>query len=281
MVLDHGCRNTQAFTDSAEHCYSQSKMTVWPSTRQLPPTSHVGELCGMALNQQTKKMFTSNMELRNAVRHYCGRKSTKEDNMNSHLCGCHISDTYRVIYMYGPTIGKWNVSQMTTFTDIFGWMKDFNEPIEDWDVSKATNMDKMFANASSFNQSLAKWDTSQVTDMSMMFIHARSFNQPLATWRTGNMRHMTYMFYSAVSFNQPLATWDVSKVTHMSNMFYKAESFNQSLEGWDTSNVTQMSHMFLCSPIFVWYVTDRNRLTTDWGWDISNVLPPEPEEDDL
>mmetsp|Transcript_21698 Transcript_21698/g.32859 ORF Transcript_21698/g.32859 Transcript_21698/m.32859 type:complete len:172 (-) Transcript_21698:180-695(-) len=78
---------------------------------------------------------------------------------------------------YGWPIGKWNVSQVTNFHDIFECLYDFNEDIGDWDMSNATNLAWMFNHdACSFNQDLSKWNTSQVASMQCMFFDARSFN---------------------------------------------------------------------------------------------------------
>jgi surface protein len=251
----------------------------------------------IALEQQTKKAFTSNMELRNAVRHYCGMKSVREDEWGRYRCGCHISDTCSVIFTYGPIIGKWNVSKVTDFSHVFSRMTDFNEHIEEWDVSRATNMQYMFSGAHSFNQSLAKWDTSnvtnmhstfchatrfnqclanwdtsKVTDMSEMFYHASYFNQPLASWNTGKVTNMTEMFKDANSFNQPLATWDTSNVRHMRSMFVYNTSFNQTLEGWDVSQVIDMRFMFgACSYILRLYDNNPDLLETAWGWNLSKL----------
>jgi Mycoplasma protein of unknown function, DUF285 len=86
-----------------------------------------------ALQQQTKKSFQDNKELKDAVRHYAGLRP-------GDVKACHISDTYRIKCIYGPVINKWDVSQVTDFSWVFFCMYDFNEPIDDWDVSNATTM---------------------------------------------------------------------------------------------------------------------------------------------
>ena len=165
-------------------------------------------------NKAKKKPFTSNSELRTAVWRYCSTDT---------------SEQFKVKSVYGPTIGEWDVSNVTDFSFVFGsvrkngpyhffssscnpppWSENFNEPIGGWDVTNATNMSHMFHGARSFNQSLAEWDTSQVTDMSYMFCDARSFNQSLTGWDVSSVSNMTGMFTFASSFMQPLEGWDTS-----------------------------------------------------------------------
>jgi len=47
-----------------------------------------------------------------------------------------------------------------------------------WDVSGVTSMSEMFYNATNFNEDLSGWDTQNVTNMNSMFFNANSFNIP-------------------------------------------------------------------------------------------------------
>mmetsp|Transcript_21699 Transcript_21699/g.32862 ORF Transcript_21699/g.32862 Transcript_21699/m.32862 type:complete len:181 (-) Transcript_21699:180-722(-) len=108
------------------------------------------------------RKFTTEEELYNKVREYYSDKFKFADE---------------IARTYGWPIGKWNVSQVTNFHDIFECLYDFNEDIGDWDMSNATNLAWMFNHdACSFNQDLSKWNTSQVASMQCMFFDARSFN---------------------------------------------------------------------------------------------------------
>ena len=146
----------------------------------------------------------------------------------------------RFAQRYGWPMGKWNVSWVTDFSNLFNDHSDFNENISEWNTSGATIMCCMFHNAQSFNQPL-DWDVSGVTNMSKMFVGAANFNQPL-DWDVSGVTNMSSMFAGAASFNQPL-DWDVSGVTNMSSMFAGAASFNQPLP-WNVGDVIAMPAMF-------------------------------------
>ena len=145
-------------------------------------------------------------------------------------------------------------------------------PVEmpDWDVSLVTSMSELFYNKGSFNADISRWDTSSVTNMyrmfhlprvqpryrcmgylerhehDEMFESARAFNQDIGTWDTSSVTTMYAMFYQAYAFNQHLSRWDVSSVTTMGYMFYDANAFNTMPVGWDTSKVTDSYNILFC-----------------------------------
>lgn len=156
------------------------------------------------------------------------------------------------------SIKNWNTSKITSFSQMFFYNPNFNQPIGSWNVSSASNFNNMFTFAANFNQPLNNWDTSNAVSMSQMFYSASSFNQPLNNWNTSKVVTMLSMFYSTFNFNQDVGSWDVSNVTNMANMFYalnnRTSSFNNggadTLKNWNTSNVTDMSFMFSMQPYF-------------------------------
>ena len=58
----------------------------------------------------------------------------------------------------------------------------FNQPIGDWDVSNVTSMSNMFTGAEAFNQPIGNWDVSNCIYMDYMFYNAATFNQDLSSW---------------------------------------------------------------------------------------------------
>merc|ERR1712176_37989 len=101
---------------------------------------------------------------------------------------------------YGWPIGKWDVSRVKSFVDLFcphrsmyDMYSNFNEDIGSWNTSSVTNVKSMFLDASSFNQDISSWDTSNVTNMAGMFRNASSFNQNISSWDTMNVTKMEYM----------------------------------------------------------------------------------------
>jgi surface protein len=117
-----------------------------------------------------------------------------------------------------------------------------------WDVSQVTSMSELFYNKGSFNADISRWDTSSVTRMHAMFFQAYAFNQDIGTWDTSSVTSMYRMFFQAYAFNQHLSRWDVSSVTDMREMFSYANAFNTMPVGWDTSKVTGSRDIFSRDP---------------------------------
>ena len=149
-------------------------------------TIAIDNKCGTGPQQ-----FQTNTELKDAVRKYIA--TTEYDSPE---------DAEGIARTYGWPIGRWDVSQIEDFSEVFDECHTFNEDISRWDTSHATNMKYMFHNAFAFNQPLARWDTSRVTKMDGMFYSAASFNQPLNSWNTSRVKSMKFMLLGAVNFNQ-------------------------------------------------------------------------------
>ena len=159
-------------------------------------------------------------------------------------------------------IKDWDVSNVTSMSNLFRNKNSFNDDISAWNVSNVTSMIGMFYEASSFNQDIGNWDVSNVINMSVMFHRASSFNKDIGDWDISSLRFMTAMFREAISFNQDIGNWNVSNVTSMSSTFIGAESFNQDIGDWNVTNVTRMSSMFRDSSSFNQDIS---------GWNVSNV----------
>ena len=111
--------------------------------------------------------------------------------------------------LFRNDIGEW-VSYIT---------RNFNGDISKWDVSNVTNMSQLFGGQEDFNCDISRWDTSKVTNMYAMFSDANSFNQDISTWNTKKVEYMQYMFNGAENFSQDISKWNVSKVKRMEKMF--------------------------------------------------------------
>jgi surface protein len=146
----------------------------------------------------TRKVFTTNKELCDAVKKYCGYNSQ-----------CDPHDAEEIAHTYGYPINKWDVSSLQDFDSIFYAANTFNEDISSWNVSNATTMSEMFYSAYAFNQDLSSWNMSNVTDMEGMFHTASSFNQNLSLWNVSNVQNMSDMFLDAASFNWDIDSWEL------------------------------------------------------------------------
>ena len=176
-----------------------------------------------------------------------------------------MSNMFNGCKSFNQPLNSWDVSNVTSMRYMFAGCKNFNQPLDSWNVSNVTDMGYMFAGCKSFNHPLDSWDVSNVTDMSRMFEDCENFNQPLDSWDVSNVSGyggMISMFAGCENFNQPLDSWNVSNVTDMDYMFEGCENFNQPLNSWDVSNVTSMSSMFAGCKSF------NQPLDS---WDISNV----------
>lgn len=145
---------------------------------------------------------------------------------------------------FNQPLSNWNMSNVTDISRMFFYATNFNQPINDWKVLNVTNMERVFAFAEKFNQPLDKWKVDNVTTMKGMFNYAFAFNKPLNNWKVDNVTDMESLFDNAQAFNQPLNNWKTTKVTNLKYTFANATSFNGDISTWDVSNVTIMNQTF-------------------------------------
>lgn len=160
--------------------------------------------------------------------------------------------TFYDMFAYGSfnnggsyTIKNWNTSSATNMTTMFVGNTAFNQPLDNWNVRKVTSFISMFNSATNFNGSLSGWapgaDTAG-TNCTSMFQDATNFiGDGLNSWTTSNITNMNSMFNRVSKFNQPLNNWNVAKVTDFSYMFQNTSSFNSSLSGWSLGTSTTAS----------------------------------------
>lgn len=68
-----------------------------------------------------------------------------------------------------PNLGNWNVSTVTSFSNLFQYDNKFNQDISKWNTANVTNFVYAFMNATSFNQNLGAWNISHLTNATHMF----------------------------------------------------------------------------------------------------------------
>lgn len=166
-----------------------------------------------------------------------------------------------------PSIGNWDVSNVTNFEGMFIRNAVFNQDLSGWDTSSATNMAYMFGSDNRnagiyvdvystgglFQYGISNWNVSNVTNFSYMFgesdanFYGRYWNEDISGWDTSSATNMEGMFSGCNEFNVSLSSWDMSNVTSIENMFRYTTSFNSSLAGWDLSSVTNMYGAFFVS----------------------------------
>ena len=172
----------------------------------------------------------------------------------------------------GTGTTPWNVSKVTTFSNMFSGASNFNNgsdtaPINNWAINtvSSVSMASMFNSTNYFNRPIDNWNMTKVNNTSGMFAYTRAFNQSLSNWeRVGstmaNIIDMSLMFGGNILvFNQDISNWNVSGVTNFSSMFSSNTLFNNGsntntnlitgrtgIDGWNinTSSFVNMSSMF-------------------------------------
>ncbi len=170
---------------------------------------------------------------------------------------------------------KWDVSNITVFTDMFKGDKKYGISAvlainNAWGTSNPSNWSQTTAvlktapfetrdqlmeaiygagAAPSYPTSSAVYGTidswefaSSLTDFSNLFdadtSHSNSsFNANISSWNVSSVTDMSSMFNGCSSFNQDISNWNVSSVQNMSSMFKGCTTFRQSLTDWDVSSV--------------------------------------------
>jgi len=174
-----------------------------------------------------------------------------------------------------PNLNDWDVSGITSFSNIFLSNTGHNPNVVDWDVSLSTdftsmfestifnrditgwtfkvsgniNATSMFKNCSAFNQNLNLWDVQYFLTMATMFNNADAFNYSLASWNMTNVTSTSGMFQNS-PYNVSLYGWDVSNIQNMSSMFFSNTSYNQHMDSWVTTALTNTSSMFYFATAF-------------------------------
>jgi len=180
-----------------------------------------------------RRRIVRSRELNELVRRYMKFK-TKPTKASSSI----IKDAMRreqvelIANTYGWPIGRWDISQIRIFSNIFRDQTTFNEDISQWDVSNAVSMKYMFWHAHEFNQNIiSNWDTSNVRSMEGMFGYALAFNNGSLSssssvveneyllWNTSKVENTSRMFQMAISFDRDISTWNLTRLSKARWMF--------------------------------------------------------------
>ena len=143
-------------------------------------------------------------------------------------------------------ISEWNVSNVTTMSNMFFGCRKFDCDLSNWDVSNVKNMEGMFSHCNSFTgKGLEKWNIFNVTNMCEMFKNCVNFDCDLSMWNVSKVTSMIMTFSGCENFKgKGLENWDVNNTIYASGMFQNCKNFDCDLSNWDVSNVTSMEAMF-------------------------------------
>ncbi len=150
-----------------------------------------------------------------------------------------------------------DLSQVTSFENMFRGAKRANPDMKNWDFSNVTTTKRMFAGNFVVNPDASLWDTSQVTDMRFMFWQAYSANPDMSNWNISNVTTMQQMFNDVTL---PTSTYDAALInfdsqTHNNNVNFNAGNSqycdgldaraNLIADGW---NIADAGPALVCTP---------------------------------
>jgi len=254
-----------SFSDSPSSSNSDMTFTLDPSDNLTVGTTYLTRVT-TGVKDASGNAMSSQYDNSNGFTTFSFQPQTKaelETAVDLWTCSYESTscDNNLALATYGE-INTWDVSLITSMTNLFEDKTTFNDNISAWDVSSVTTMQRMFQNAWVFNQDISSWNVSNVTNMLRAFAGAYDFNQDIGSWDVSSVTNMDTMIYIAKDFNQDISDWDVSNVTNMSWMFARTDNFTQDISGWDVSNVTRMDGMF----------RQATAINQDLSaWDVSNV----------
>ena len=134
-------------------------------------------------------------------------------------------------------LSAWDVSGVTSFSNLFFGCLEFESDLNQWNVSNVTSLNSTFRRTYKFTSDLSSWDVTKVTDMRATFLDARAFNGDVSTWDMSSVTNAEGMFELAIAFDQDVSLWNVSSATNLIEMFRGARSFDQNLANWTLSSV--------------------------------------------
>ncbi|CAB9519766.1 FG-GAP repeat [Seminavis robusta] len=137
-----------------------------------------------------------------------------------------ISSPFAQYFTFNEDISLWDVSSVTTFSNLLLDAPAFNQDLNSWDVSKSTDFFGMFSGAISFNGDISSWNVAGSTTFLGMFQGA-TFNRDISSWDVSNALDFSSMFATNAVFNIDIAAWNVGMGTTFDQMFSGASAFDQ------------------------------------------------------
>jgi surface protein len=226
-----------------------------------------------ALDDAVSEFLHSNQNIRNpAAAHYGPIEDWEFSNTIDSFDG--LFEDYTLLSdnaLYQISL-KWDVSNITVFTDMFKGDKKYGISAvlainNAWGTSNPSNWSQttavlktapfetraqLITAISGYPTSSAVYGTistwlfdSGLTSFEGIFSNQDISTWDISTWDVQYVTNMKSMFEGANGLNQhDITGWDVSNVTDMSSMFKDCVDFDQNISSWNVSNVTDMSSMF-------------------------------------
>lgn len=158
-----------------------------------------------------------------------------------------FSNLKTVIDMSRVDVSKWDVSNVTDFSEMFLECEDFNCDLSKWNVSKGADFSSMFCDCSIFNSDLSKWDVHYANDFSYMFANCEKFDADLSGWKMENSIYAASMFRGCTKFDSDLTKWApyIKNISDFSWMFEECKNFHGvGVDKWKIKDRAAVHKMF-------------------------------------
>lgn len=162
----------------------------------------------------------------------------------------NTSDVTMMLEVFDQTdfcgdVSKWDVSNVTSFRDMFSYCYSFNCDLGDWDTAAVTDMTGIFWACHSFTgQGLEKWDMSNVKKTNGMFYYCKKLTgDTIVGWNFKSLETTRLMFEFCISLNQDFTAWNTKNLFDTYNMFLSCTNL-EYVPKWDLTEAHLVKHMF-------------------------------------
>ena len=149
--------------------------------------------------------------------------------------------------IFNQDISGWDVSNVTSFSNMFANNTSFNQPIGNWTINTTpgdnVNMIGMLYNTDAFNQNISSWDMRNVTSLQSFQAYKGTGISPPGT-NTESVGTISQGFRRTNSNDSWIANMDTSELTNMYYAFEGNADLDQDLGGWDISKMITATFAF-------------------------------------
>lgn len=160
----------------------------------------------------------------------------------------------------GLGMENWDVSGCGSLAQLQwnGNLPNFNPDITNWNVSNITTMSQMLHTCPGFNRDLSNWDVSNVTNFYQTFYNCPILDFDPSVWNISNAASMQYMFH-----DQGAITWDQARLDNVMSSWGAQSVQNDVPLRIDTAGGASISALSTAG------LAGYNNLVNNYNWTIS------------